>query len=66
MRPGLWLAYLGSLPHVLGVLAILLDKGQDVGGHNAVGFAEVVVNLLQRERDGLLELLEFLGQGQVP
>lgn len=46
--------YLGSLPDLVTVLRIVLDDGQDAAGHDAMRFAEVAIDLLERECDLLL------------
>ena len=57
---------LGALPDIVAVLAILLDYGQDAAGDNAVGFAEVAVDLLKGQGDLLLEPFQLLSEGQTP
>ena len=41
---------LGSLPHGLGVLAVLLNERKDAAGDDPVGFTEVVVDLFTAGR----------------
>ena len=53
--------YLGAFPHITAVLRILLDNGQDAGGDDAMRLAEIAVDLLQREGDRLLQLLQLFG-----
>ena len=36
---------LGGFPHGFGVLAILLNKGQDTGSNNTVRLAEIMIDL---------------------
>lgn len=55
---------LGALPDVVAVLAVLLDYGQDAAGDDAVGFAEVAVDLLEGQGDLLLESFQLLGESQ--
>jgi hypothetical protein len=65
-RPGMWahMSHLGALPDIVAVFGVVLDNGQNASSHDAVGFAEVAVDFLQRECDLLLEPLEFLRQRQ--
>lgn len=36
--------YSGSFPDVFGVLGVFFDDGEDAGGDDSVGFAEIVVD----------------------
>lgn len=54
--------HLRSLPHGIRRLCILLDDWENAGSHNAMGFAEVGVNFLESESDGLFESLELFGE----
>ena len=47
------------------MLRVLLDNRQNAGGDDAMRLAEIAVDLLQRQGDGLLQLLQFLRQRQV-
>lgn len=57
-------SYLGSLPHVIAMLGILLDYWQDAGGDYAMRFAEIAVNFLQCQCDRLLQSFQLFGQRQ--
>ncbi len=42
-------ANLRSFPDVAAVLGVLLDNGENAASDNAMGFAEVAIDLLQRD-----------------
>lgn len=48
------------------MFGILLDDGQDAGGYNAMRLAEIAVDLLKGQSNGLLKLLQLLRQRQIP
>lgn len=56
------MTYLATLPYLAAVLGVLLDNRKNAARDDAMGLAEVAVDLLQREGDLLLESFQFFGQ----
>ena len=56
--------YLGALPDIIAVFGIFFNDGQNAGSDDAMRLAEIAIDFLQSERDGLFQFLQFFCERQ--